>query len=189
VNFVKEEVQNNNNLKVIIAGDFNSYQKTVGPEQIKTINDALLDDAPLLSEASDKLFLPTGTLMPINNTFISFPYDIFACDPNSPNKDKIDAAVTSFPSFELAERKKAINKAFEELGDACSGQLDHIFTHNFSKIGECIVKVAPQFAPPPEVYDEKHVKAYILDHLDDGPAFPSDHQPLVTELLGQEAGY
>jgi hypothetical protein len=154
---------------------------------MQIIRDADYQGSPLLSDVSNPLYLANNPEVPVNTTFIAFPYDIFEKDDFQCQKVKtklseIDAMVNQVPPPSPYVVKKVINDAFKELGSACGAQLDHIFTRNLNKVGEAILAVTPLFSPNPAIYTESNVKKYILDHCDEGPAYASDHQPTKVEL-------
>lgn len=64
-----------------------------------------------------------------------------------------------------------------------SSQLDRSFYRGFDDAG-CKVLPAFQFGELPDgmIEDDQAVKDYVPAHHDDGPAFASDHQPMLTSL-------
>lgn len=110
--------------------------------------------------------------------FFAFPYD-FAV------KDKILYAKYNF--FEQMEKlahvdqKAMIIKIFKEECQAIGGHLYHLFYHGFSKAISYLVPT-PINGSITEFYDEDSVKDYILSKSGIGPAFISDHQPILTFL-------
>lgn len=153
-------------LEIIIAGDFNSFSDWGGEEQI-----AILANSRKLKEVSTDLTLPNGELMPTNTTFFAYPFD---CITDQKNIKSIISNSTN---------KQEIDQLFAQHCQATGGHLDHIFvSNNLYKMSEAILNVAPLFFPEPNNYTESGIKDYILKHLE-GPCFASDHQP-ITVLLG-----
>lgn len=176
--FIRKELEANLYARIVCAGDFNSFPDWHGFEQMNMLKGATLNSEIMLTEVSDILYLPDGTTIPDNNTFIFFPFDY------GPSDAKFKEEIAQLPNLEAQNRKLAIENIFKnDVCKALGGQLDHIFVHKLNKIGEAILDVAPQFEPYPTKYTENEIKVYILEH-NQGPAFASDHQPIVVELIG-----
>ena len=156
--------------KVIIAGDFNSFDGWGGSEQMQ-----ILTSSDLLADVSENLKLPNGESMPGNTTFFAYPFDCITDQKDIKNKlyDSTD--------------KDEVNQVFAQYGRATGGQLDHIVvSNNLHQVGDTVLNVTPQFFPLPDNYTESAVKDYILSHLE-GPAFASDHQSLTVKLFYGES--
>jgi endonuclease/exonuclease/phosphatase family metal-dependent hydrolase len=181
IEFVREELNNYPNNKIVIAGDFNSFPDRKGEEQIKFLLNNEIAKDKYLTELSDKLYLEDGVPVKDNTTFIAFPYDFV------PKAGDIRPLTTNLPNLEPLERKVAMEKIFVENCKALGGQLDHILTSGFKTQENVILKLTSQYIPAPSSYTEESVMSYIIEHLNDGPAFASDHQPLEAILIGVDA--
>lgn len=153
------------NPKVIVAGDFNSFDNWGGAEQMEILN-----NSGLLTEVTKELVLPNAELVPGNTTFFAFPFDCITDDKEIKNQ------------VAKSMNKQEIDQIFAKDCRATGGQLDHILiSKNLNQIEKAVLNVTPQFFPHPVNYTEEGIKGYILDHLD-GPAFASDHQPITVTL-------
>jgi len=142
---------------VLAMGDFNSFSDWGGAEQMATLAE--------FADATD------GWV----SSFISFPYDFGKAEramraqlQKIKNEEDVDV------------RRKLINDAFVEHADALGGHLDHVLHAGFSRV-EATLIITAQFGEP-DAFDEPTVKAYIMDHINDGPAFASDHQLVRVEF-------
>lgn len=81
-------------------------------------------------------------------------------------------------------RKVMTGLVFEQCS-ALGGKLDHVYYRGFERVESCDLLINPLY-PEPEIKsfnDESAVKNYILANHDKGPAFLSDHQPILTKLV------
>lgn len=148
--------------KLIMSGDFNTFPEDHG-DQLKTLN-----DLKFLTNASKK----------IGSTFISFPYDFGSQSQRLQSKSK-----QIYCEENVKKCKKMIISTFKNECYAKGGQLDHIFTSNLKLLnGKVKLSRSPQYKPHPKKYSEKEVKKYILENINNGPAFASDHQMLCASF-------
>jgi len=161
----QETLDLDSSARIIVQGDFNTFPEWIGPEQIEKIR-----EKGVLSHASENLLLPNGNL--VGFSFIAFPYD-FAAD-----EKRLAEKANGLLDMPTNERREEIHKIFKNDCKALGGHLDQVFYAGFTS-GQSYIVPAFLFEEPSD-YTEEIIKNYILDHLDDGPAFASDHQPIVT---------
>ena len=162
--WVAEIKRNDPTAKIIISGDFNSFPDCGGSEQIAIMKESLY-------HASEKLQL-IDTKEKINWSFIAFPYD-FANNEQRLNKRLY------LESLDPETRKREILNIFEKECSAICGQLDQVFLYNF--VGSENYLIPTTFNNELKEFTEDSVKKYILNNSD-GPAFASDHQPVLSIL-------
>jgi hypothetical protein len=169
VQSVKRYLEENPKLKIIIAGDFNSFPDANGEKQLQILTDFTIFDKSLL-DLTSKLLLPDQSKIPEGKTtFFYYPYDF---EPKI-SPENLDAN-------EL--RTKVIEK-FDSECKAKGGHLDHILIFNLEADKDPILEVSPQFKPFPSDYNESTIKNYIVSNIGNGPAFLSDHQLIWVNLL------
>lgn len=163
-------------VKIIMAGDFNTFPQSGGSEQIEImVTDSKLD------EVTKVLSLPNGKRSP--TSFIAFLSD-FSYHEQEP---EIKAKISEFMKMDPQTRRLAIIEIFtnncEAFGHALGGHLDRVFQYGF-KSGRSILLPTPQFKDfDIDKFSDKYVKEFMLRHANDNsPAFASDHQPVLTVL-------
>jgi endonuclease/exonuclease/phosphatase family metal-dependent hydrolase len=170
---ILEYVENlDKDIKVIMSGDFNSFDDGSGAEQM-----SILTDSPLLTDISNNIILPNGDPAPNLLTFIAYPYD---CVPPFDRNIDIGEARYKIANSQSKEELTQLSKLY----CASNGrQLDHILIGpNLHKVSNVMLNVTPQFHPGPDSYEEEDLNDYIFKHIEKGPAFASDHQPLTVTL-------
>ena len=79
-----------------------------------------------------------------------------------------------------------VSLALREKGSAWSGTLDRVVYYPGNGLEPTMIKVIlkPLFDDISEndLKNEQLVKEYIVRHLEDGPAFASDHQPIIAQF-------
>ena len=214
VDCVLEILANEPDAKIVMSGDFNAFPEPGRrtDEQLAILKNASFDQAPLLNEASDPLLYPNKT--EATCTFVGFPYDFFGVPiegtriNNTELKDLIERLPPAdrahaeqvfgkMPSpFQLTRflsaltdvgcRKLMIGLIYEQCR-AVGGKLDRSYYRGFDS-SKCKLVPAPQFSDAPnDIEDDKAVKDYVLAHHDEGPAYASDHQPMVTSLITKKS--
>ena len=81
-------------------------------------------------------------------------------------------------------RKTMIGLVFGQCA-AVGAKLDHLFYRGFERVESCDLLINPLY-PEPKIKsfnDDGEVKNYVLANHDKGPAFLSDHQPILTKLV------
>lgn len=174
----EQVISNDPTILEVTTGDFNSFPDWGGPEQL-----AIMEQDGILEEVTKDLMLPNQTK--IGCTFIAFPYD-FAADERRLNSQSIKETGQNLTSLlsELSplERKQKIEHLFDTECKALGGHLDRIYQYGF-KNSKAILLPTPQFDDfDINNFDEKNIKDFIGKHLNDGPAFASDHQPILAIL-------
>lgn len=112
-------------------------------------------------------------------TFIAYPYD-FIGKGFTFGKPPFDANTLSPNEY------RAIDKDyFKNDCQALGGVLDHILHSGFGS-AQAYMLPANTFSDYPQHLDEGSIKDYILAHYDEGPAFASDHQPILGVLYIEE---
>jgi endonuclease/exonuclease/phosphatase family metal-dependent hydrolase len=208
--WVREILAEEPDAKIVMAGDFNTFPDAArqGAQQLSLLRDARFGDGPLLVEASQDLRYPDGR--PATSSFVAFPYDFLGVNASSTNihGTELAALVEQLPSdemrthardtlagaqsgaFDLSRfltalepicRKRMIGLIYAQCR-AVGGQLDRSFVRGFDTAKTTVLPF-PQF-PFPEGAEEDNekVRQYVLDNHDKGPAFPSDHHPLLSVL-------
>jgi hypothetical protein len=202
IELTREILTSNPNAKIVMEGDFNTFPDSKGPEQMEILAKACLGDKRLLIEASEILKLPNGE--PAYSTFYAFPYDFLSMNKDIKINELIEELAPEFrdrtrEAFVGADitnpyyindflrkldspcRKQMIGKIFDQC-KALGGVLDHVFQHGFDGPVKC--KLLPSSTYPSDQItsfnNEAEVRKYILDTYDKGPAFASDHQPILV---------
>lgn len=155
------------NPKLVFTGDFNTFPQFKGPEQIAIMTEGGLKDA-----VAD---LKTLDGQPLDFTFIAYPYD-FIGKGFTFGKPPFDAN-----SLSPSEYREVAKNYFDNDCQALGGMLDHVFYSGFES-SEAYMLPANIFPDAPQHMNEDSVKKYILDHYDQGPAYASDHQPILGIL-------
>jgi len=212
--WVREILAQEPDAKIVMAGDFNTFPDAArqGAEQLRVLREARFGDSPLLIEASQDLRYPDGRQA--NSSFVAFPYDFLGVNASSTNihGTELVTLIEQLPSndmrqharetlasvqsgaFDLSRfltaleplcRKHMIGLIYA-LCPAVGGQLDRSFIRGFDKAKTTVLPF-PQF-PFPEGAEEDNdrVRQYVLANHDKGPAFPSDHHPLLSVLKAKE---
>lgn len=163
--------------RVIMGGDFNTFPDWGGPEMLDII---------LLQDATKELCLyekgQCSFMNSYDSTIFMYPFDFASKEEEFKNSDRL----TKFEEREAEDRGRTLRQIYAHECAARGGHLDHIFTYGFcaSNIGEAMVHPVPLFPEEaPSDYTEEEVKNYVLENYDRGPAFASDHQPVVAYLL------
>jgi endonuclease/exonuclease/phosphatase family metal-dependent hydrolase len=168
--WVSDIVKKNKNIRVIVSGDFNSFPAWGGPEQINIIK-----EAGILKSATEELKV-YSTEEKIASTFFFFPYDFGAFGTDNAYLKSEEAKL---PQFSPKERKERIADLFKNEAKALGGHLDHVFYRGFTNAESYLVPT-PLFGDVKGGYTEKSVKKYVLENHSKGPAFASDHQPILS---------
>jgi endonuclease/exonuclease/phosphatase family metal-dependent hydrolase len=151
--------------KIIMMGDFNAFPEGGGDQQA-----LLLTQGGLLQEDTHDLRFPDGAKA--RSTFIAFPFDLGM----TMSVPEVKACLASVPP---QEKKKALKSLFAQRGVALGGRLDRSFSRGLSLRHGWVIPT-PQYGPL-RGYQEADIKGYILQYHEQGPAFLSDHQPLVMQ--------
>jgi endonuclease/exonuclease/phosphatase family metal-dependent hydrolase len=174
--FVKEIVAKDPQANVLISGDFNSFPEQQGEEQIRILNEAVLEgeSIPLLEESTQVLPLD-GEDVVVDFSFIAFPYDFAANDRRLQDESK---RLTALPPGE--RRGETIN-TYDRECQSLGGKLDHMFFSRGLKATRTALIPALTTDERPDSYQEKDVKDYVVRMArKDIPAFASDHQPICS---------
>lgn len=161
----------------VTTGDFNTFPDWGGPAQLE-----IMRSSSILKEVSNRLKLRNGKPFPA--TFIAFPHD-FAADAKRLNDDwkarTGHTLITILLGLAAKDRKAMIGKIFNQECKAICSQLDHVFQRGFPRAAATLLPTAqfPDFDHDDVVEDK--VKNYIMRHYQEGPAFASDHQPILVE--------
>jgi endonuclease/exonuclease/phosphatase family metal-dependent hydrolase len=165
----KRIIEEEPNAKIIMTGDFNTFPDWGGPDQLKIMT----TNSPL-EEATKTLMLPNGKK--VNTSFIAFPHDFGVAS------GRLRDAMKPVYDMEAVARKKRIVELFAQEAPALGGHLDRVYHYGFGSASSTLIPT-PQFEGfDLDQFGEEYVKQYILDHVDEGPAFVSDHQPVLTRL-------
>ncbi|SHN29278.1 hypothetical protein [Rhizobacter sp. OV335] len=208
LDFVAEIVAEESNAKIVIQGDFNSFSDRGGPEQLQALREEVFEGEKLLNEATQDLRFPNGEKA--NLSFIAFPYDLFgftgrdikgtdisqvieslACEDHRQEAHAALARVVNpfnvnvfLAALDVPCRKVMIPALFQRC-PALGGILDRVLHRGLDKSAESTVFPVTQFDDASKIAsfnDEDSVRQYILDHHEEGPAFASDHQPILTRF-------
>ncbi len=155
--------------RIIMTGDFNSFPDWGGADQIR-----LIKDGGVMKHGTESLHLLGQPHQEICSSFFAFPYD-FGADEKRLNLTQ------ALVALEPKVRKVKIAEVFKAECKALGGHLDHVFYSGFTDVCS-FLSPTPVFGIPADGYTEESVKSYILDHHEEGPAFASDHQPVVSIL-------
>lgn len=160
------------------TGDFNSFPDWGGPEQGE-----IMVRGGAVQEVTADLRLSNGK--PVSSTFIAFPYDFAANENRLRAQIKREHGVETaafLAGFSAVERKKKIGELYDKECQALGGHLDRVYQHGFRSARATLLPT-PQFADfDLASFGEDHVKNYVLRHHHDGPAFASDHQPVLAHF-------
>jgi hypothetical protein len=147
------------------------------------------------------------------STFVGFPYDFFGAPIKGTkiNDAELTDLIERLPPAERAHAEDVFSKmpqeqfelttflsALTDIGcrklvigliyEQCrtvGGKLDRSYYRGFDS-SKCTLMPAPQFPDAPiHINDDKTVKDYVLRHHGDGPAYASDHQPMMTSLVAR----
>lgn len=196
--FAKEILDRKPDAQIILSGDFNSFADIKGKEEMETVRAAKDSRGEkIFEEVSEDLRLPDG--QKTRTSFFAFPYDMGATEP------KLKDIMKSINDIQDAiERKQKIVETFVNFASPTGGAkteafvplndlpLDHILTHGLKcKPGtHAVLHVSSQFDDAPRDYNNlPELQKYIADHCIGtkvGPAFASDHQPIVAILVADE---
>jgi endonuclease/exonuclease/phosphatase family metal-dependent hydrolase len=153
-------------VKAIVAGDFNAFEDYGGMEQM-----AMFKESGLLNDITEELLLENNESIHSDSTFFAFPFD---CITN--NKAIQD-------QMNKANSKEEMDNIFTNHCRGVAGKLDSILvTSNLYKSGNALLRVNPIFSDSPNNYTEEDIKKYTIAHLQEGYAFPSDHQPVMVGI-------
>lgn len=167
----------------VTTGDFNTFPDWGGPAQLE-----IMAQNAVLEEVTKDLRLLNGKR--IDSTFIAFPYD-FAADEKRLNaaslKDAGKPLAGVLYDMPADARREKIDELFVTECKALGGHLDRVYQHGFAKARATLLPT-PQFDDfDKERVDESSVKDFVVRHLQDGPAFASDHQPILVECELKQA--
>lgn len=162
---------------IIITGDFNTFSDWGGQEQL-----AIIKDAGVLTSATDTLKI-YGTDRIIDSSFFPFPHDFGA------QEKSLKEELEELKRIDPVTRKLKMHELFKTKCKALGDKLDHVFVAGFKK-AQAYLSPFPLFSDGPIEYLEHLVKDYVLGHhinskegkKVEGPAFASDHQPVITFL-------
>ena len=161
----------------VTTGDFNTFPDWGGPAQLE-----IMARNGVLEEVTQDLRLPNGER--IDATFVAFPYD-FAKDERRLNEQSLKESGKPLAGvlydMPADARREKIDNLFVTECKALGGHLDRVYQHGFRKARATLLPT-PQFDDfNLEQFDELSVKDFVVRHLQDGPAFASDHQPILVE--------
>lgn len=199
---VKNALNENPMLSVVVAGDFNSFPDDGGEEQMLILRNAKSSykinnehfdesvqeyqntrtfDYNILTEVTEQLYFKNDTKVPNNTTFRPYPYDLGSVS----NIPEVKTRMNEIDNLDnINERRNATIDLFAQYVKASGNQLDHIFVNGFNTNEHAINCVTPiNLEAYDTLWDEDNTKAYVLNHIGDGPAFPSDHDPIVFNLI------
>lgn len=166
----------NNNLLEVITGDFNTFPLWGGPAQLK-----IMAENDTLQEVTADLKLENGK--PSSSTFIAFPYD-FAANEKRLNDESVKE--TGLPlakrlsALPVDERKNEIRRLYATECKAIGDHLDRVYQRGFDDAQVTLLLASKDECFNPDDFNEDTVKEVVL--CTNGPAFASDHQPLLTTL-------
>lgn len=167
--WVKEIVSQQKNAKVVITGDFNTFADWGGPKQLEIMS----TNSPL-NETTQSLLMTNGTHA--TSSFIAFPPD-FASDER-----RLSEEVKNLPNLGATERRAKIASLYAKECKSLGGLLDRVYQSGFKTACSVLIPT-PQFKDfDIDSFCEQYVKEFIMRHIDEGPAFASDHQPVLTKL-------
>ena len=158
------------------TGDMNTFPDWGGPAQLE-----IMKQNAVLQEVTENLTLQNG--VKIHTTFIAFPFD-FAADEKRLNdrsfKDHGASLGAILAAMSSSARKAKIGEIFATECKSLNGHLDRIYQHGFESASATLLPT-PQFADfDLASFNEASVKDFIIRHHEDGPAFASDHQPIIA---------
>ncbi|MDF3047690.1 MAG: hypothetical protein K0R73_808 [Candidatus Midichloriaceae bacterium] len=200
-NFINGVLEVKPKAAILVAGDFNSFPDDGGEEQVNILLNAT-DKNGLKLVHSAPLFFPDNSIA--NFSFIPFPYDFVGLNFREPellslinNYSCKKESVDTTDSYEL--NLKSLEKFLSELDNqVCKDLIHEIFEKHISlegrgsidrffyrgvedvRCGVCIVGLYDSLAIN-NYNDHEQIKKYILDNHLNGPAFASDHQPILLE--------
>ena len=155
--------------KIVMTGDFNTFPDWGGPEQLE-----IMRTNSVLKEVTENLLLQNGKKT--NSSFIAYPFDFGA------DSKRLDPEIKELYDMSPDARRARIIELYQTQCKSLGGLLDRVFQYGYKK-GTTTLLPTPQF----ENFDlsqwkEEYIKAYIIKHINKGPAFASDHQPVLTIL-------
>ena len=175
----EQAISRDPNVLEVIAGDFNTFSDWGGPAQLE-----IMARNGVLEEVTKDLKLPHGER--INSTHVAFPYD-FAADEKRLNaqslKEHGNPLAKVLSAMPPRDRKQKIEELFKKECKALGSHLDRVYQRGFGN-SKVTLLPAPLFDDfdSTRFSDEAYVKDFVVRHLEDGPAFASDHQPLLAEF-------
>lgn len=174
--FTQDILSQNPNAKIIIGGDFNNLSHMGAQEQMNIIT-----EGGLLKDATVNIPL-YGSSKPYNATFFNFPYDLGIVLENELRES---GRLAEHEKMDPQSRREVVRELYAKECQICAedtGILDHVLYNGFSKATATInpIPLFPEDAPVN--YSKEEVRNYVLKHYNDGPAFASDHQPVVAIL-------
>lgn len=160
---------------ILGAGDFNYF-----PDSYVAVKEVLDAEETPLFDATEVYYESGAKPSP---SFIFFPYDF---GPKTP-QFRAEGYFKELDELQSPKDKRArIDQQYREKGTVWSGTLDRVVYTPINGLEPVSVKVAltPLFddISQDELTDENLVKSYVDRHLEDGPAFASDHQPLIVKF-------
>lgn len=208
--FIQKIVEENPSAKIVATGDFNAFSDWGGPKQMEKINSATFNGTKLVQEATQKLRFSNKedanhTFIPfpydfvgkIEGTNIDGTEIHELISQISPEKDR-DEALSEFSKADKEDFK--LNRFLSTLNPKCrktliglifdvcrgwgNGKLDRVLYRGFDENAKS--KVLPDMAKvykEPKISDYndvQQIKNYMFENYDNGPAFSSDHQPVLT---------
>ncbi len=175
----EQAISRDPNVLEVIAGDFNTFSDWGGPAQLE-----IMARNGVLEEVTQDLKLPHGAR--IDSTHVAYPYD-FAADEKRLNaqslKDHEKPLAKVLLSMPPLDRKQKIEELFKKECRALGSHFDRVYQRGFgnSKVTLLPLPLFDDFDAT-RFGDEAYVKDFVVRHLEDGPAFASDHQPLLAEF-------
>lgn len=166
----KDIIAQEPNAKIIMTGDFNTFPDWGGAEQLEALTGG---DSPLTDATAD-LRLPNGKK--VDTSFITFPYDYGA------DSRRLDSEISKLYDTEPVPRRKRALELFEKEAKALGGHLDRAPFFGFNSAKATLIPTPQYEGFNVDQFGEDYIKQYILDHADEGPAFASDHQPVLIEF-------
>lgn len=146
--------------KIIVTGDFNTF-----PDQPEETKQQLEKLATNMTEVSQPV-LPNGAVADFS--FIYFPYDYGAND--SKYRSQIENTAD--------DAKRELMVGIYKENAAIGGLLDRIFYYGFNTAVSKLL-IVPLYNDLVN-YTDAEMHKYVLAHVDHGPAFASDHQPILA---------
>ncbi len=174
----EQAIAKNPTILEVSTGDCNTFSDWGGPRQLE-----ILTKNGILKDASKDLRLPNG--QEVHFSFVAYPYDYAADEQRLNEQCKKDTgmALPAFLSRLLPRaRKETIEKTFAAHCKALCGKLDRALIYGFLSAKTTLL-LTPQFQDfDADHVSEESVKDFILRHHHEGPAFASDHQPILVTL-------
>lgn len=167
-----EYIEKNKDARIVITGDFNTFSDDIDNPQI-----ALVTAEDVLKHGTHPLKL-WGTDKDIDFSFIYFPYDLGIPSLIAP---ELQVRISALAGMDPESARAGVKDLFGEIGKAVGGVLDHVFYRGFDKVNTYLWPAYCQGEGPAD-YTEAGVKKYMMETYSSGPAFASDHQPLIAVL-------